>query len=276
MKEREYLKEHGKKITDSSVRKEIVNEYEAHIEDCKVALMESGMTEVEAEEEAVRQMGDPQEAGEAMDKIYHKVFDSNMFLWMLALGCVPIVCVCISYLIARDPNAFLWLWNEALGLNKIPAVIHRNIGIGLAVYGIGLSFWEKYTGKALFYAVGRDWGQGCYVANSGLVLFISALCFVPSFPVKGYAGILCCVLIACLLNMVLRGFMNLLQSRRETRLLWEIGTADTRINWKGKGYLCGRHMKVRVQGSEKGTEIPAGAPVMVVGMEGFKPVVAQV
>ncbi len=29
-------------------------------------------------------------------------------------------------------------------------------------------------------------------------------------------------------------------------------------------------MKVRVQGSEKGTEIPAGAPVMVVGMEGFK------
>ena len=33
MKEREYLKELGKKITDSSVRKEIVNEYEAHI-DC--------------------------------------------------------------------------------------------------------------------------------------------------------------------------------------------------------------------------------------------------
>ena len=96
MKEREYLKELGKKITDSSVRKEIVNEYEAHIEDCKAALMESGMTEVEAEEEAVRQMGDPQEAGEAMDKIYHKVFDSNMFLWMLALGCIPIVCVCIK------------------------------------------------------------------------------------------------------------------------------------------------------------------------------------
>lgn len=70
--------------------------------------------------------------------------------------------------------------------------------------------------------------------------------------------------------------MNLLQSRRETRLLWEIGTADTRIKWKGKGYLCGHHMKVRVQGSEKGMEIPAGAPVMVIGMEGFKPVVAQV
>ena len=148
MKEREYLKELGKKITDSSVRKEIVNEYEAHIEDCKAALMESGMTEVEAEEEAVRQMGNPQEAGEAMDKIYHKVFDSNMFLWMLALGCIPIVCVCISYLIARDPNAFLWLWNDALGLNKIPAVIHRNIGIGLAVYGIGLRIGETISHRS--------------------------------------------------------------------------------------------------------------------------------
>ncbi len=71
--------------------------------------------------------------------------------------------------------------------------------------------------------------------------------------------------------------MNLLQSRRETRLLWEIGTADTRINWKGKRIsVRTSYEKVRVQGSEKGTEIPAGAPVMVVGMEGFKPVVAQV
>ena len=35
MKEREYLKELGKKITDSSARKEIVNEYEAHIKDKK-------------------------------------------------------------------------------------------------------------------------------------------------------------------------------------------------------------------------------------------------
>lgn len=101
MKEREYLKELGKKITDSSVRKEIVNEYEAHIEDCKAALMESGMTEVEAEEEAVRQMGDPQEAGEAMDKIYHKVFDSNMFLWMLALDVYQLY-VCAFLILSQE------------------------------------------------------------------------------------------------------------------------------------------------------------------------------
>ena len=47
MKEREYLKELGKKITDSSVRKEIVNEYEAHIEDCKAALIQKRNTHEE-------------------------------------------------------------------------------------------------------------------------------------------------------------------------------------------------------------------------------------
>lgn len=108
MKEREYLKELGKKITDSSVRKEIVNEYEAHIEDCKAALMESGMTEVEAEEEAVRQMGDPQEAGEAMDKIYHKVFDSNMFLWMPGTGmCTN--CMCVHFLSYRKRSERIFM-----------------------------------------------------------------------------------------------------------------------------------------------------------------------
>lgn len=276
MKEREYLKELGKKITNSSARVEIVKEYEAHIEDCKEALMEAGMTEEEAEKEAVRQMGSPQEAGEAMDKIYHKAIDYGMLIWMVALGFVPAVCVGICYIITKDPDAFFDMWNEALQLDKVPVVIHQIIGTVFAVYGFGLSFWEKYSGKPLFYAVGRDWGRGSYIANSGLVLFIAALCFAPGFPVKGIAGVMSCILIMCVLNMILRAFMNLLQNRRETKLLWEIGTADTEITWKGKGYLCGHHMKVRVQGSEKGTKIPAGAPMMVVAMEGFRPVVAQV
>lgn len=276
MKEREYLKELGKKITNSSARVEIVNEYKAHIEDCKCALMENGMPEEEAEKEAVRQMGSPKEAGEAMDKLYHRTFDQGMFLWMIALGLVPAICVGICYIITKNPDAFFNLWNEALSLNQIPVKIHLIIGMCFGIYGILLSFWEKYSGKPLFYAVGRDWGNGCYVANSGLVMVIAAFCCAPAFPVKGLAGILSCTLIACAINIILRAFMNLLQSRRETTLLWEIGTADTEITWKGKGHLCGHHMKVRAQDSEKGTTIPKGAPLMVVGMEGFKPVVVQV
>lgn len=137
MKEREYLKELGKKITNSSARVEIVKEYEAHIEDCKEALMEAGMTEEEAEKEAVRQMGSPQEAGEAMDKIYHKAIDYGMLIWMLALGFVPAVCVGICYIITKDPDAFFDIWNEALQLDKVPVVIHQIIGTCLRSMDLG-------------------------------------------------------------------------------------------------------------------------------------------
>ncbi len=276
MRERDYLRVLGKRITDSSARMKIVEEYAAHIEDCKSALMETGMSELEAEEEAVRQMGSPKEAGEAMDRIYHNAVDYRMLIWMLALGCIPLVFAGISYLITGNPNAYLDVFNEALKLDQVPAYIHSGIGIGIGIYGFILSFWEKYTGKSLFYVVGKDWGQGNYVVNSGLILIISALCFVPSFPIKGILGIIICVLIVSGANAVLRIIMNLLQSRKETRLLWEVGTADTEITWKGKGYLCGQHMKVRVQGSEQGKKIPVGASVMVVKMEGFTPVVEQV
>ena len=186
MKEREYLKELGKKITDSSVRKEIVNEYEAHIEDCKAALMESGMTEVEAEEEAVRQMGDPQEAGEAMDKIYHKVFDSNMFLWMLALGCVPIVCVCISYLIARDPNAFLWLWNDALGLNKIPGSYTPEYRNRISCLWNRIELLGEITRAKLYSMQSEETGgRDVTLQTAGWYFLSAALCFCSEFPGEG-------------------------------------------------------------------------------------------
>ena len=63
MKEYEYLKRLGKCISNGSVRGEILDEYKAHLEDCREALMKNGMSKAEAEEEAVRQMGNPEEVG---------------------------------------------------------------------------------------------------------------------------------------------------------------------------------------------------------------------
>ena len=68
MKADKYLQELTKRIESSKVRKEIMREYQDHIEDCKEALMESGMSEEEAEKEAVRQMGDPGEAGRDLQR----------------------------------------------------------------------------------------------------------------------------------------------------------------------------------------------------------------
>ena len=93
---------------------------------------------------------------------------------------------------------------------------------------------------------------------------------------KGYAGILCCIDSMSTEYGTEEGFMNLCRAERPDfygRLERQI---QNQLEGGKKGYLCGHHMKVRVQGSEKGTEIPAGDTGDGCRNGGFKPVVAQV
>ncbi len=57
--------------------------------------------------------------------------------------------------------------------------------------------------------------------------------------------------------------------------MWKIGYAKTSIffAYKGEGDVGGKKRKVI---AEDGTEIPQGAPIMVIGLEGMKPVVARI
>ena len=78
MKAEEYLKEMSKEIHNREVRDCIIQEYRDHLEDAIEALLVKGMSEVEAEEEAVRQMGDPEVAGRDMGRLYSKVLDLSL------------------------------------------------------------------------------------------------------------------------------------------------------------------------------------------------------
>ena len=56
--------------------------------------------------------------------------------------------------------------------------------------------------------------------------------------------------------------------------MWKIGYAKTSIfPYKGEGEVGGRKRKVI---AEDGMEIPQGAPIMVIGLEGMKPIVARI
>ena len=275
MTKNDYLKRLGKCISNASVLGEILDEYEAHIDDCIEALMENGMSKKEAEAEAVRQMGNPEEAGNEMDQIHARVFDLNMFWWMLAFAVVIPVFEIISRLITSGDEGIIDILNYDFGMYKVPVIVHLIIGTAIICYGSGLSIIEKYTGKPLFYSYGRNWNGG-YIANSGLVLAIGGIICSAALPVKGFIKGVIGVIVVTVLNMVIRVVMNVLRNRRERKYLWEIGFADTDINWKGKGTICNGKMKVRARNSEKGTVIHKGEPIMVVSMEGFKPVVIAV
>ena len=275
MKEYEYLKRLGKCISNGSVRGEILDEYKAHLEDCREALMKNGMSKAEAEEEAVRQMGNPEEAGNELNQIHARVLDFSMFWWMMFFAFLVPVFEVISRLVTAGKYGIVGFMNEYQGMNQIPLQVHLVVGTAILCYGIILSIWEKYSGKELFYAYGRNW-KGSYLTNSGTVMALAGLICSAAIPVRGFVKGMIGVFAATVLNIIIRTVMNLIRNRREQKYLWEIGLADTEITWNGKGTICGVNMKVRARASEEGAVIPSGAPIMVVSMEGFKPVVIAI
>lgn len=70
MKREEYLQKIGEQIRFEKAREGVKAELEWHIEDQKEEFLCAGMTEAEAEEAAVREMGDPVAVGTELDRIH--------------------------------------------------------------------------------------------------------------------------------------------------------------------------------------------------------------
>lgn len=254
MKTDMYLKALTKRIESSKMRKEIMREYQDHIEDCKEALMEAGMGEEEAEEEAVRQMGDPAEAGREMNRLYRDVLDLGMVLWFLGMS--------IVLLLMR------WTWVKCMGEFEVPLFILNYIGSAFVIYGLLLSAWEKYNDLEIAYAYAANWSGGAgAMNNSGLILAIGVV-FMAHDMLRG----VWITLTLAFVQVILRSFIQMLNRKKETELLWEIGVADTAVTYKGKGTFRGKQIKIKTREEE----IQPGTPVMIVAMEGARPVVTRV
>lgn len=126
--------------------------------------MKNGMSKAEAEEEAVRQMGNPEEAGNELNQIHARVLDFSMFWWMMFFAFLVPVFEVISRLVTAGKYGIVGFMNEYQGMNQIPLQVHLVVGTAILCYGIILSIWEKYSGKELFYAYGRNW-KGSYLTN---------------------------------------------------------------------------------------------------------------
>lgn len=255
-----YLKALTKRIENSRMRKEIMREYQDHIEDCKEALMESGRSESEAEEEAVRQMGDPAEAGREMNRLYREVLDLGMVLWFLGIS--------IVLLMAR------WVWTSGKGVidissTGVPEFIPEYIGRAIVVYGLLVSIWEKYNDLEVAYVHARDWGAGPMGAmtNSGFILAVGVTILARDMS----RGVWITLALAAV-QVILRSFIQMLNRKRETELLWEIGVADTAVTYKGKGTFRGKQIKIKTREDE----IQPGTPIIIIALEGRKPVVVSV
>lgn len=183
------------------IREELMGHIQDQIEDNR----KSGMSEKEAEEAAVRDMGDPVEIGVEFDRIHRPQIAWKM---LIVIGVISLLGILVHFFITRqiaDGN----LWDSSVSGSSRYAF---NVLIGLAlmfvVYRIDYTYLAKYAkviaaGILLFGLICLHAGTvaggvilGIYVGGSIVAVNTLLMLYVPIYAAvvykyhgEGYAGI---------------------------------------------------------------------------------------
>lgn len=90
----------------------IEKELKDHIEDQKIDCMAEGMTAREAEEEAVRQMGNPVETGMSLNQVHRPLMDWKLVAVVFFLGIVGLVLQWMTYQQPDSAYKSMEIWNQ--------------------------------------------------------------------------------------------------------------------------------------------------------------------
>lgn len=90
----------------------IERELKNHIEDQKIDCMAEGMTEKEAEEEAVRQMGDPVETGVSLDQVHRPLMDWKLVVVVFLLGTAGLILQWMTYQQPDSSYKAMEIWTQ--------------------------------------------------------------------------------------------------------------------------------------------------------------------
>ena len=113
----QYLSAVGEQIRWKRARKPLLAELESHILDCRDSLVADGMTEEEAEINAVERMGDPVETGTLLDSVHRPRPDWRVIVCFASLLFYGTALVWLSF--GHDPGIKMLL----IALCAIPAAV---------------------------------------------------------------------------------------------------------------------------------------------------------
>ena len=148
-------------IRSKEARIHIEKELDYHMKETKKYWMDKGMTEIEAEEKAVKQMGDPQKLGVKMNKLHRPKADwllLSLLAAVMVLGILPILALEESY--GEERDSFLQ--------NKII------FGLAGLVLAIGIMFFD--------YRKLQKWGWVFFLIGAAI---LSALRWFPNTFING-------------------------------------------------------------------------------------------
>lgn len=131
---KEYLDTMSGQIRSQKARAVAVREMEDHIRDQADVYESQGMGRDDALREAVRQMGDPVDAGVELDRIHRPGMEWRLFAWILAFSVLGLVIqyVCF-YCVCKTPGVngqSQWILGGSTG-NFVRQCIYTAMGLGV-------------------------------------------------------------------------------------------------------------------------------------------------
>ena len=173
MKQQEYLDRLTQQLRYPKAKELVQEEVRAHIEDQKEAYIENGMYEEEAEEEAVRQMGDPEKAGIELDRIHKPQMAWDMLFLVMILGGVGLL---IQYVLCIHFNQTSFMPSPVRSL--VGYILGNIVMIGICMLDYSqIGKWAKVIyllliGMNIIYICSQKFFIGETDISSLLLLFV--------------------------------------------------------------------------------------------------------
>lgn len=250
MKADDYLKKATKPVYNWQVRNEVREELNDCIEDLTEEFLRRGLTYEEAEERAVRQMGEPGEIAIQFHRIYRPQIEWREVIWILAW----------ALLIGGTKLSGLLMGPALIGDGKMIQLI----GAMFLAVGVCDSAVEKYMDLPFLYAWAENWGAAGVGGLANASLFAAVGIGLCSRTVQDLLGLL---VIVNVVMQIQRVSISRLRQRKEQRYLWEIGTAEEAFNYQGKVRIGDETKKVRIK---RGQTARKGETVIITGIDGFR------
>lgn len=197
MEKQEYLSLLTEQIRCKRARPMIADEIEKHIEDQTEAYEAGGLPHPKAVSESLRQMGDPIEAGVALDRIHRPKTEWSMILIVLALTVFGII---IQSILFKYSN------NGGVNQDNLSLTIIYNLlgaGVMAVVYFMDYSILGKHPVASLFVYLSGSIMIIIYLVYSRprpAVYYSLITLFIPFFAAivyhfrnKGWKGFLGCI-----------------------------------------------------------------------------------
>ena len=252
MKANEYMKSMMKTVLSHKYKEGIKRELQDCIDDLKEAYMEEGMTEEEAEEEAIRQMGDPYETAEMFNEVYQPRFEWRMAAYML-------------FWIAF--SAFV-KWGLELNIGGTLQFEAGNacVGVIFIVFSVVLSYIEK-SGDLPFLWLKTSPTKHCAMPGLGVFTNSGSIAGIGiGFMAKNLSQIIILYGIVTVIMLLQRLFVEMEQTKVEQEYLYKDCIAIRSFDFEGPVSIGDERHKVRIVRGQKARK---GDYLVIIGMKGF-------